>query len=202
MPGRNKEKKAKVGALDAAERVYVPDRSAWRKWLRAHRAKSTGIWLVFDKKSSRPDRLKYGDAVEEALCFGWVDSLVRPLDDMQYMQYMSPRKPKSAWSKSNKDRVERLIAQGLMAKPGLAAIELAKKNGSWTEFDAIEALIVPDDLAAALDAKPVAARNFAALPPVRRKQFLYFINNVKRPENRAKRIKEVVQRAAKNQRIV
>jgi uncharacterized protein YdeI (YjbR/CyaY-like superfamily) len=184
----------------SVEQVYTPDRAAWRKWLRANHAKSTGIWLVFDKKSSRPDRLKYGDAVEEALCFGWIDSLMRPLDDAHYMQYMSPRKPKSAWSKSNKDRVERLIAQGLLAKAGLDAIEIAKKNGSWTQWDTVEAMIVPDDLAQALAAKPVAARNFDAFPASARKQFLYWVNGVKRPENRAKRIKEVVRRAAKNQR--
>lgn len=188
-------------ALDSAERVYVPDRKAWRKWLRTNHSKSTGIWLVFDKKSSRPDRLMYKDAVEEALCYGWVDSLMRPLDEAQYIQYFSPRKPKSAWSKSNKDRVERLIAQGLMAKAGLDAIEVAKQNGMWAHYDAIEALQVPDDLAQALKAKPIAAKNFDALPASSRKQFLYWINNVKRPENRVKRIKEVVRRCTKNQRL-
>jgi uncharacterized protein YdeI (YjbR/CyaY-like superfamily) len=196
-----KVKSSSTGALDAAEHVYVADRAAWRKWLKSNHAKSPGIWLVFDKKSSRADRLKYGDAVEEALCYGWVDSLLRPIDDAQYKQYFSPRKPKSAWSKSNKDRVERLIAQGLMAKPGLDAIEVAKTNGMWTHFDSIEALEVPDDLAKALKAKPAAAKNFDGFPASTRKQFLYWLNNVKRPENRAKRIKEIVRRAAKNQRL-
>jgi uncharacterized protein YdeI (YjbR/CyaY-like superfamily) len=195
-----KAKSATGAASKTAQQVYVPGRAGWRKWLRANHAKSIGIWLVFDKKSSRPDRLKYGDAVEEALCYGWIDSLMRPLDDAHYMQYMSPRKPRSAWSKSNKDRVERLIEQGLMTKSGLAAIEVAKKNGGWTHFDAVEALVVPDDLAKALKAKPVAAKNFDAFPPSRRKQFLYWVNNVKRPENRAKRIREVVKLAARNQR--
>src|SRR3569832_1440517 len=107
--------------LASLEQVYVADRAAWREWLAMHHATSPGIWLVFDKKSSRPDRLAYGDAVEEALCYGWIDSLVRRIDDARYAQLFTPRKAKSTWSRSNKVRVERLIARGLMAPAGLAS---------------------------------------------------------------------------------
>ena len=105
--------------LASLEQVYVADRAAWRQWLATHHATSPGIWLVFDKKSSRPDRLAYVDAVEEALCYGWIDSTVRTLDDARYVQLMAPRKPKSTWAATNKARVERLIAQGMVAAPGL-----------------------------------------------------------------------------------
>jgi len=162
------------------EQVYVPDRKGWRKWLAKNHTKSKGIWLVFDKKTAREDRLSYADAVEEALCFGWIDSTLRPLDHAQYMQLFTPRKPKSGWSKLNKDRVARLTEQGLITKAGLDAIELAKKNGSWSHLDEIEAMIVPPDLAAALKAKPVALKNFEALPRFARKQFLYWVNGGKR----------------------
>lgn len=191
----------KPRSYESAEKVYVADRTAWRKWLAKNHAKSTGVWLVFDKKSSRADRLLYGDAVEEALCFGWIDSILRPIDHAQYMQFFSPRKPKSGWSKLNKDRVARLTEQGLMTKPGLDAIESAKKHGSWSHLDKVEAMVVPPDLAAALKAKPIAARNFKAYPQFPRKQFLYWLNSAKRDETRSHRIKLIVKLAAKNERL-
>ena len=114
-----------MSKLSLLEQVYVEDRAAWRQWLATHHATSPGIWLVFDRKSSRPGRLAYVDAVEEALCYGWIDSTVRSLDDTRYVQLMTPRKAKSTWARTNKARVERLIAQGLMAEAGLASIERA-----------------------------------------------------------------------------
>lgn len=195
------KKKATTRSSFSAERVYAPDREAWRKWLAKNHAKSKGIWLVFDKKTAREDRLNYGDAVEEALCFGWIDSTLNPIDHAQYMQLFTPRKPKSGWSKLNKDRVARLTEQGLITQAGFDAIELAKKNGSWAHLDEIEAMIVPPDLAAALKAKPVALRNFEALPRFSRKQFLYWVNGGKREETRKHRIKIVVELAANNERL-
>jgi uncharacterized protein YdeI (YjbR/CyaY-like superfamily) len=186
----------KPNALASLEQVYVSDRAAWRRWLTEEHGRSPGIWLVFDKKSSRPDRLAYGDAVEEALCFGWIDSLVRRLDDARYVQLFTPRKPKSTWSRSNKLRVERLLAQGLMAAAGLASIELAKTNGSWESLDAVEAFVMPDDLATALAAVPGAAEKFAAFSPSARKAYLHWISQAVRPETRAKRIEEVAGHAA------
>jgi uncharacterized protein YdeI (YjbR/CyaY-like superfamily) len=189
-----------MSALSTLEQVYVADRAAWRRWLAENHATSPGIWLVFDKKSSRLDRLAYGDAVEEALCYGWIDSTVRTLDDARYVQLMAPRKPKSTWSRSNKVRVERLIAQGLMAAPGLASIERARANGAWESLDAVEALEVPKDLAKALRALPGAAKNFAAFSPSARKGYLHWISQAKRPETRAHRVAHVAQFAASNQK--
>jgi uncharacterized protein YdeI (YjbR/CyaY-like superfamily) len=187
-------------ALASREQVYVTDRAEWRRWLETHHAVSPGIWLVFDKKSSRADRLTYGDAVEEALCYGWIDSTVRTLDDARYMQLMAPRKPKSTWSRANKVRVERLIALGLMAQPGLASIERAKANGSWVSLDAVEALVVPADLTRALRTVPGATKNFAAFSPSTRKGFLGWIRAAVRPETRAHRVAHVVQYATSNER--
>jgi uncharacterized protein YdeI (YjbR/CyaY-like superfamily) len=189
-----------MSARSTLEQVYVADRAAWRRWLAEHHATSPGIWLVFDKKSSRSDRLAYGDAVEEALCYGWIDSTVRTLDDARYVQLMAPRKPKSTWSRSNKVRVERLIAQGLMAAPGLASIERAMANGAWASLDEVEALVVPADLTRALRALPAAAKNFAAFSPSARKGYLHWISQAKRPETRAHRVAHVAQFAASNQK--
>ena len=187
-------------ALASLEQVYVADRAEWRRWLAANHASSPGIWLVFDKKASRADRLAYGDAVEEALCYGWIDSTLRTLDHARYAQLMAPRKPKSTWSRANKERVERLIAQGLMATPGHASIERAKSNGSWASLDEVESLVVPADLARALRAARGATKNFAAFPPSARKGFLGWIRAAVRPETRAHRIAHVVQYAASNQK--
>ena len=182
------------------EQVYVADRAAWRRWLAANHASSPGIWLVFDKKSSRPDRLAYVDAVEEALCYGWIDSTARTLDDTRYVQLMAPRKPKSTWARTNKARVERLIAQGLMTDAGLASIERAKANGSWESLDAVEAMVMPDDLVAALAATPGAAERFAAFAPSARKGYLHWISGAVRPETRAHRVSEVARHAAANRK--
>jgi uncharacterized protein YdeI (YjbR/CyaY-like superfamily) len=186
--------------LSQLEQVYVEDRAAWRRWLAANHARSPGIWLVFDKKSSRPDRLAYVEAVEEALCYGWIDSTVRTLDDKRYVQLMMPRKPKSTWARTNKERVERLIAQGLMAEAGLASIERAKANGSWVSLDAVEAFVVPADLRKALRARPAAAKNFAAFAPSVRKAYLHWISQAVRPETRANRVAQVAQLAAENRK--
>ena len=183
-------------ALESLEQVYVADRAAWRRWLAANHATSPGIWLVFDKKSSRADRLAYVDAVEEALCYGWIDSTVRRLDETRYVQLMAPRKPKSTWAATNKARVERLIAQGLMTAAGLATIERAKGNGSWESLDTVEALAVPEDLAKALRALPGATKNFDAFAPSARKGYLHWISRAVRPETRATRVAQVAQLSA------
>ena len=187
-------------SLSHLEQVYVEDRAAWRRWLAAHHTQSPGIWLVFDRKSSRSDRLAYGDAVEEALCHGWIDSLVRSIDDTRYEQLFTPRKATSVWSRLNKDRVARLIEQGLMLEAGLAAIERAKSNGRWTSLDAVESLAVPEDLAAALARSRGATENFAGFSPSARKGYLHWISQAVRPETRAQRVAKVVQLAAANQR--
>ena len=180
------------------ERYYARDRQAWRQWLERHHATAQGIWLVYDKKREGQRTLAYNDIVEEALCFGWVDSLPRSLDEQQAMLYISPRKPKSPWSRLNKERVEKLMQQGLMAQAGLAVIEAAKRDGSWTSYDAIEAITLPPDLQQAFAANEAAAKNFAAFGVSAKKQILWYIESAKRPETRAKRIEQIVQAATQN----
>ena len=180
---------------DQVARFEPANRRDWRRWLRANHAKLTGVWLVFLKGEAR--QIAYADAVEEALCFGWIDSLMRPIDAGSYMQLFTPRKPTSAWSALNKRRVGDLIARNLMAAPGLAAVAVAKKNGSWTRLDAVEAGIVPPDLAKALAANRKAKAFFDSVAPSRRKGMLHWINNVKSADLRAGRIAHVVSQAAK-----
>ena len=180
---------------DQVPRHQPASRAAWRKWLRANHNKATGLWVVFLKGDDR--QLSYGDAVEEALCFGWIDSLMRSIDARSYMQLFTPRKPKSNWSALNKRRIESLIARKLMAAPGLAKIDAAKKDGSWTKLDAVEAGIVPPDLARALAANKKAKAFFDGAAPSRRKAMLHFINNVKSPDLRAARVAHVVSQAAR-----
>ena len=144
--------------------------------------------------------LDYEAAVEEALCFGWVDSTGGQFDDERGKLYFAQRKPLSAWAATNKARVERLIGSGQMAPAGLAAIERAKANGSWTILDGAERLAVPDDLAAALKSRSPAGVNFAAFPPSVRKMLLTWIAVARRPETRAARITKIAEAAARNER--
>ncbi len=187
--------------IAATETVEAKDRAAWRSWLRRHHDRDVGIWLVIHKKASRSGSLSYEDAVLEALCFGWIDATANRLDDETYKLWLAPRKPKSVWSAINKERVSRLIAAGLMQPSGLAAVETAKANGSWSALDRSDALIMPDDLAEALAAEPDAARHFDAFPPGTKKQVYFWIENAKRPETRARRVAETVTQAAENRRV-
>jgi uncharacterized protein YdeI (YjbR/CyaY-like superfamily) len=144
--------------------------------------------------------LDYEAAVEEALCFGWIDSTGGHVDDDRGKQYFAPRTPRSPWAATNKARVERLIAAGRMAPAGLTAIERARANGSWDVFDSVERLEIPADLAAALEARSPAAIHFAAFPPSARKMQLAWVALARRPETRAARIEEIAAAAARNER--
>jgi uncharacterized protein YdeI (YjbR/CyaY-like superfamily) len=177
-------------------RVEVTTRAAWRRWLEKNHASAGSIWLVIEKKASG-GKVSYDDVIEEGLCFGWVDSRTRPLDERRYMLLFSPRKAKSGWSRTNKERVERLVRDGLMAAPGLAKVESAKGDGSWTSLDAIENLEVPPDLAAALARNAAAGKYFKSFRRSVQKVILLWIATAKRPETRAKRIDETVRLAAK-----
>src|SRR5215207_9057705 len=143
-----------MGAYDEAERVYPQTRAAWRKWLTSHHQSSAGVWFVSWRKRAGKGGPGYEDAVEEALCFGWIDSVGRTLDDDRAMLWFSPRKPGSGWARTNKERVERLTAAGLMTPAGQRVIDAAKADGSWTRLDDVENLVVPDDLAAAFENRP------------------------------------------------
>ncbi len=180
-------------------KVTVKSRTEWRAWLQEHHGQSESIWLVTYKKGSA-DYLPYNDIVEEALCFGWVDSLPRALDDARTMLRLSPRRPKSAWSKANKERAERMIAAGRMTEAGLTMIERAKANGAWSKLDAVEALTLPPDLAEALAAQPPARANFDGFPRSVRRGILEWIEQAKRPQTRAKRVLETATSAARNER--
>jgi len=177
---------------DKYPRVEPKHRGAWRKWLASHHDSSTGVLLVYVKKPARS--IPYADAVEEALCFGWIDSTIYPIDDVRYMQLFTPRKPKSGWSALNKRRVEALVKAGLMTAAGQAKIDVAKASGAWAALDQIESLTLPPAFAAALEKSARARAAFDALPPYARKTYLYFINNVKREETRALRIAEAVEK--------
>lgn len=182
--------------LDQLPRVEPASRAEFREWLQANAGSSAGIWLAVGKKGNRVTTLFYDDAVEEALCFGWIDSTVRRRDEDRYWQLYTPRKSGSIWARSNKARVKRLAELGLMTPAGLAVIERAKADGSWTLLDDAEAMIVPDDLSAALASTPHAAGGFAALPDSTRKQLIYRVTSAKRPATRANRIAETVAAAA------
>jgi uncharacterized protein YdeI (YjbR/CyaY-like superfamily) len=181
-----------------ATRFYAADRTAWRTWLENNHAASRGIWLIYDKGTTGQRTLSYDDIVDEALCFGWIDSLTHSFDDKQAMLYVSPRNPKSPWSKVNKQRVARLIDTGLMTDAGLAVVETSKANGSWTSYDAVEELIVPSDLAGALAGNKTAERNFEAFSASNKKQILWYIVSAKRPETRKKRIAQITAAAEQN----
>jgi uncharacterized protein YdeI (YjbR/CyaY-like superfamily) len=185
--------------LQDAPLVHAESRATWRAWLEANHATSSGAWLVGWRRGHGPV-LDYEAAVEEALCFGWIDSTGGRLDERRSKLYFSPRKPRSVWSASNKQRVERLIAAGLMRRAGLEAIERAKANGSWTALDEVEQGIVPPDLAAALEAHPPAAERFGAFPWSARRAILVWIATAKKHETRAARVLETAIRAARGER--
>ena len=176
--------------------LEVSGRAELRAWLDANAATSAGVRLAIGKKGNTATTLTYDDAVEEALNFGWIDSVAGRLDDARYTVHFTPRKPRGGWARTNKIRVERLIADGQMTPAGLAAIDAAKADGSWTLLDDVEDLIVPDDLAAALAGNPAAGRFWDGLGESPRKIALYRIASAKRPETRARRIAETVAEAA------
>lgn len=180
--------------------IHPLSRSEWRAWLEENHIRAQGIWLITFKKMTGQPRIDYGDAVEEALCFGWIDSKPSKLDETRSMLWFAPRKAGSGWSKPNKERVEKLLAAGLMAPAGLAKVEAAQQDGAWTALDAVEALQVPPDLEDALAIYPFATDYFQAFPRSVKRGILEWINSAKRPETRAKRIAETARLANDNLR--
>jgi uncharacterized protein YdeI (YjbR/CyaY-like superfamily) len=182
------------------DRVQPDSLAEWRDWLAAHHDRGRGVWLVTWRAGSAGPKISYDESVEQALCFGWVDSKGRALDAERTMLWFAPRKARSGWSRPNKQRIERLLAAGLMEPPGIALVEAAKADGSWTLLDAVEDLVVPDDLAAAFAAHPPAAERWAAFPRSVRRAVLEWIVQARRPETRAKRVAETAEKAARNER--
>ena len=185
---------------DSYTQAQPASRAEWRQWLADHHASLLGVWLVYFKKATGQPSVSYAEAVEEALCFGWIDSHPRKLDADRTQLLFTPRKPHSGWSKVNKERLERLEVAGLLMPAGLAAIARARQNGAWESLDAAEAGLVPDDLAAALAADVVAARHFAAFSLSARKGILTWVLGAKQPETRARRVAEAVRMAALGKR--
>ncbi|MEH2463187.1 YdeI/OmpD-associated family protein [Nostoc sp.] len=170
----------------------------WRKWLEKNHRTSFGVWLIYYKVKTGKPSVRYSEAVKAALCFGWIDSKVKSLDEERYMQTFTPRKPKSVWSKLNKQYIEELIEQGLMTITGLQKIEAAKQDASWNTLDAIKALIIPLDLKQALEANTTAKEYFEAFNNSSKKNILFWIESAKRPETRLRRIEQTVNSTAKN----
>ena len=180
--------------------VEPASRAAWRAWLAENHASAPHAWLVTRKKATGGQALTYAEAVEEALCVGWVDSVPRTLDAERSMLYFAPRKRGSGWSRPNKERVARLEATGRMLPAGQARVDAAHADGSWTLLDDVENGVVPDDLAAALTVTPGAAEVWAAFPRSARRGILEWIQQAKRPETRARRVAETAEKAARNER--
>lgn len=182
--------------IDGKKTYYPKSKDAWRKWLQQNHNIESAIWMVgYTQKSGIPT-LTWSEAVDQALCFGWIDSTRKSTAEGQYIQLFTKRKPKSTWSKINKDKVSQLLEANLMADAGMKAVEIAKQNGSWEILDSVEALVVPEDLKNALDLYPEATAFFNELSKSIKKMMLYWIISAKRPETRQKRIHEIAEHAA------
>ena len=173
--------------------VELESQAAWGKWLKSNHARVDGVWLKFAKKGSGVATVTYGEAVEEALCYGWIDGQAAGHDETYYLQRFTPRRRRSKWSLINRNKAERLITEGRMKPAGLEQIEAARADGRWDEaYPSPSAATVPDDLQAALDDNPAAKAFFEALSSQNRYAILYRVRDAKRPQTRAKRIAEYV----------
>lgn len=183
---------------EGVKAFYARDGASWRQWLAENHDTEKSVWLVIYKKASTTPSVYYDEAVDEALCYGWIDSKPNKRDEESYYQFFAKRNPKSNWSKVNKDKITRLTQEGRMAPAGLAMVRLAKESGTWTALDAIENLELPLDLQAALDCYPPAYENFKNFPRSVKRGILEWIITAKRPATRKKRVTETAALAAKN----
>lgn len=181
--------------------TYCPKSpSDWRKWLEENHQSKQSVWLIYFKSSTKIPSLSWSEAVDEALCFGWIDSTKKTIDKDRYMQYFSKRKPSSTWSRINKEKIIRLTQNNFMKKAGLDSIETAKQNGTWVLMDDVENLIIPEDLKTALDQNESAMDFFQGQSKSIKKGILHWVVTAKRIETREKRIAEIAQSAAKGTR--
>lgn len=179
---------------------HVESRAQWRSWLDHHHATAAGVWLCSWKRETERPTCPYPEAVEEAICFGWIDSTVYTLDNARRLQLFTPRKPRSTWTRLNRRRVDEMEAAGLMTDAGRRAVAVAKGNGWWTIYDPVEDLIEPPELAAALDAEPAARSAWDGFPPSARKMMLWWVISAVRDETRDTRIRTIVDKAAVGER--
>jgi uncharacterized protein YdeI (YjbR/CyaY-like superfamily) len=177
---------------------YAKTQKEWRKWLEKNHQLEKSVWLIIYKKESGTPSVYYSEAVDEGLCFGWIDSKPNKRDDVSYYQFFAKRNPKSNWSKVNKGKVAKLLEKGMMAAAGLEAIEIAKQNGTWTALDEVEEITIPDDLQKAFNKNKMAFAYFDKFPRSSKRGILEWILNAKRPETRQKRIGETVVLASEN----
>lgn len=181
--------------------TYCPaSRKEWRQWLKENHHSKQSVWLICHKMKSGKPSLSWSDAVDEALCFGWIDSVRKSIDEDSFKQFFGRRKAKGTWSKVNKAKVQQLIAAGLMTKAGLDSIETAKQNGSWIILDAVEELVIPKDLAAAFKTKPGSKDYFLSLSKSVKKAILQWLVLAKLPATRQRRINEIAELAAQRQK--
>ncbi|MBL0356297.1 MAG: YdeI/OmpD-associated family protein [Chitinophagaceae bacterium] len=185
---------------EGVKTFYAASRKAWRKWLEKNHSKEKSVWLIIYRMKTGTPSVYYKEAVDEALCFGWIDSKPNKRDDKSFYQYFAKRNPKSKWSKVNKDKIARLTKEGLMTTAGLTAVELAKQTGTWTALDEVEQVIIPNDLRKLFEKNKKAWKNFEAFPRSAKRGILEWISSAKKPETRVKRIYQTVKKAALNLR--
>lgn len=178
--------------------LYFKNHKEWRNWLHENHATHSAVELIFYKVDSEMESMRWEEAVKVAICYGWIDSTVRKLDDERRKQTFTPRKDKSVWSKVNKNYIEELMANNLMHESGLKKIEIAKKNGSWESLDAVENLEIPEDLQLEFNKNKVALENYTNFSKTYRKSYLYWLNQAKRKETRETRIGEIISLCERN----
>ncbi len=181
--------------------LYFKDRKEWRRWLESNYGAANEVWLLHYKKHSGTKCVSLPEAVEEAICFGWIDSRIKSIDADKYILKYSPRRPKSVWSKINRERAEKAIAMGKMTVAGLAAIEVARRNGNWdAAYTNTARDEMPPDLKEALESNPLAMNNFEGFANSYRNMYIGWVTGAKTPETRQKRIAEVVSRSLLNKK--
>jgi uncharacterized protein YdeI (YjbR/CyaY-like superfamily) len=185
--------------MELTKTFHAPNRAAWRAWLEQHHATENEVWLVYYKAGSGQSSVPYEDSVEEALCFGWIDSLIQKIDEQRYARKFTPRRPGSAWSDSNKRRVAKVIAEGRMTEAGLARVDYPLDTP--IPVAAKKELAVPDWLAEGLKISPLASKNFEKLPPSHQRRYIGWISSAKRDETRLKRIREAIALLEGNKRL-
>lgn len=185
-----------MAVIAPEDTFFAEERAAWREWLAAHHEDRTQVWLLIHKKHVQEPGVRYDEAVEEALCWGWIDGLTNGWDERSFAVRFTPRKPGSVWSESNVARVGRMIAEGRMTPAGLALVEEARRRGTWDQATSGRLDVTPPDLEAALAGEPAAAARWEEWPASPRRQYVYWVLDAKRPETRERRVAEVVRRAA------
>ena len=184
--------------MSELEEHYFKSDIEWRQWLHDNHQTSKGVYLIFYKVGHENDSMRWEEAVKVALCYGWIDSTVKSLGDGKRRQYFTPRNPKSVWSALNKRHIEELSANELIHESGLKIINLSKQNGSWTAIDNVENGLIPEDLQKAFDQNAEAFKNYQNFAPSYRKNYLYWLNQVKREATRQKRIQDIINFCEKN----